>query len=286
MNRLLYLFILIFISPHLSNATDLQSAVIQGHINAKFFSTGKHRNNCIKLHLENKSNTVSKINIKAGTYLANEDTNRQDIILVEEIFFILKPKEKRDFVLKGLCCKQKRSCPKEDDSFIVRLKIDPQTAALCNLLADLKEFEYAGQQALWSLVGNSDPNYIVGSDSTSTMKLRAFVGSALNKPVRPFIWTSYNRPAIITAQSLTIKSKGNHYMRQVQENDLIEFAIYNEADSAVSEVRKERVIANRWNKHNCVWRFELNNLNPSEKYYMRIKVNGTIQKEWMYYFWT
>lgn len=278
------LLILLFI-PFVSNGIDLQTAVSTNMVKAQFLGNGGHRNKCLKLLIENNSNTPTDIQILPGTYLENEDSSRQDIIMVENEFFVLQGKEKRELIFKGFCCKRRRGSPHKNDPFVLRTKVDQQMAKLSKLLLDLKEFEYAGQEAIWCLADNSDPNRIVGADSVKTMKLRNYLGKILGKKVKPFIWTSYNRPAIVTQNELSIISEGNHYVREVKPNDLIEFAIYDEADSAITEIKTERVIANRWNKHNCRWKFEARNLNPTKKFYMRIKVNGTIQKEWLYYFW-
>ena len=283
MNYKLLTLILILCIPFLGSSTDLQTAISQNIIEAHFLGNGAHRNKCLKLLTKNNTNEKVKIQILPGTYLENKDSSRQDIVIVENEFFVLAPNEKRELILKGFCCKRRRGSPLKGDPFIVRKEIDLQIAELCKLLLELKEFEYAGQEAIWSLVGNDDPNNIVGEDSSNTMQLRQYVGEVLGKKVKPFIWTSYGRPAMVTQNELSIRSEGNHYVRQVKENDLVEYAIYNEADSAVSNIISERVVANRWNKHNCKWKFVVENLNPTKRFFMRIKVNGTIQKEWMYY---
>lgn len=286
MNYSIRIIILLFTLPVSALSLDLQTAIASKKVTAQFLGNGGHRNKCLKLRIKNNSQSPIKIAILPGTYLENEDSSRQDIIIVENEFFVLKGQENRELILKGFCCKRRRGSPHKDDPFIVKPQINQQIANLCNLLLELKEFEYAGQEAIWSLVDNGDPNQIVGADSIKTMQLRQFVGTALGKSVRPFIWTKYNRPAIITHSELTIRSQGNHYMREVKANDLIEYAIYNEADSAITQITTERVTANQWNKHNCKWKYEVANLNPSKKFYLRIKVNGTIQKEWLYYFWS
>jgi len=286
MNYRINTLLIILFLPFLSNGIDLQTAVSQQLVKAQFMANGGHRNKCIKLILENNLAKPTEIRILPGTYLENPDTTRQDFIIVENNLFVLQGSEKRKLLLKGFCCKRRRGCPRNGDLFAIRPKVDKQMAALCNLLLQLKEFEYSGQEAIWCLADNADPNQIVGADSSKTMQLRQYIGKTIGRTIKPFIWTSYNKPAIITKHGLDIISEGNHYVREVKANDLVEYAIYNEADSAISEIRTERVVANRWNKHNCKWKFKVEDLNPANKYYMRIKVNGTIQKEWLYYFWS
>lgn len=277
--------VLLLCIPFVGQSTNLQTALAQKMVKAQFVSTGGHRGQCLKLVIQNTKATPSKIQIEPGMYLENEDDTRQDIIVVDNQFFVLQAKEKREIALNGLCCKSKKASPGKGGTFIIRENTPASVVGLSKLLLELGEFQYAGQGALWNLVDNGDPNKIVGADSTKTMKLRQYVGKALKKEVKPFIWTSYNRPATVISNKLTIKTQGNHYVRNVKENDLIQYAVYDEADSAISVIKSEQVVANRWNKHNVKWSIELEDLNPSKKFYMRILVNGVIKKEWMYHFW-
>ncbi len=268
-----------------AQAIDLQTAMKNKTIQAELLSKGGHRGACIKLNIANQQPTTVIINIVPGTYLANTDTNYQDIILVDEVRIVLKPTEQKTILLNGLCCKRSRRCPQLDQPFALRQEIDSSIAGLCNLIRSTKEFEYAGQEAMWSLVDKTDPNEIVGEDSSNTMALRKFVADALHIPVKPFIWTSYNRPAQVIANELTINTQGNYHVRNVQANDIIEYGVYDATDSAVSVIGKAIAQENRWNRHNVVWNIALEHLDLNQKCYFRIRVNGVVQKEWLYYFW-
>lgn len=271
--------------PFTGYSTSLQTAISNQSVQAKFLANGGHRGHCLKLVIENKKTTKTDIQVEPGTYLENSNDKQQDIIIVDNQFFVLQPKEKREILLNGLCCKSRRAAPSKGTSFVIREQSLPKVKELCELLLELNEFQYAGQGALWNLVDKGDPNRIVGADSVKTMKLRQFVGKALNKEIRPFIWTEYNRPATVISNELSLKTEGNHYVRNVKANDLVQYAIYDEADQPISEVKSERVVANRWNKHNVQWNISVEHLNPTKKFYMRISVNGVIKKEWLYYFW-
>ena len=285
MNYQIKTILLMLLIPFAANSTDLQTAISSNMVKAQFVSNGGHRGKCLKLIIENKGTSKAKIQIQPGTYLENEDTTRQDIIVVDNEFFVLQAKEKREITLNGLCCKSKKGSPGKGKPFSIREKSSPSIQKLSELLLELNEFQYAGQGAMWNLIDKGDPNKIVGADSIKTMKLRQFVGKALNKKVKPFIWTDYNRPAIVVSNKLSLKSEGNHYVRNVKQNDLVQYAIYDEADQPISAVKSERVVANRWKKHNVVWKLAVEELNPTKKFYMRISVNGVIKKEWLYYFW-
>ncbi len=285
MNYFFQILSLLLFLPFITDGTSLQDAVANKTVTVEFLSNGGHRGHCLQMIIENKKSNTNRIQVEPGTYLENDDKTRQDIIIVDNQFFVLQPKEKRTILLNGLCCKSKRASPLKGKPFSIRKKTSPDIQKLSMLLIELDEFQYAGQSAMWNLVDKGDPNQIVGADSVKTMKLRQFIGQALNKEVKPFIWTQYNRPATIVSNELSLKTEGNHFIRGVKENDLIECAVYDEANQAISAIKSENVLANRWNKHNVRWNFSLEHLNPSKKFYLRISVNGVIKKEWMYYFW-
>ncbi len=285
MKRYFLFLFLCFSFSQIASGYDLVDAVVDKKLTAVFTSTGEHRGKCVNLVVESKVKSTLILEVNAGTYLINTDSNAQDYLITDFQILIIPPGGKQEILLNALCSTRFKNCPKKNGLFEIGYARSDASFNLCKLLQKTQQFEYTGQVAMWSLIEKTDPNEIDGSDSAATMKLRNFVGNALGMKVEPFNKKTYSKPAIVVSESLEIKTSGNHYVRQVQKNDRVEYAVYDKNDEAVSEVKTNVVIANKQNKHNVIWDFSLENLNPKETYYFKIKVNGVTQKEWAYYFW-
>ncbi len=287
--KTLSLFLLLITSAFFSKAISLQEAIDKKLITAIFSSQGSHTGKSVLLSAQNISTTKLEINILPGIYLEQEDTTAQDHIVTETLMLVLNPKQKKDVFLFAMCCERQNSCPKMGSIFQLRNYDNSNVAELCKIIEKNKMQNYGGQEALWSLVNKTTPNNIAGEDSTAVMELRHFVGKALKKSVAIYKPSQYNLPAARNYNTLELISSGNHYIYQIKENDLIETAIYNQNNELVSRVDSailKNVIAENGfrTKHNVNWNFTLNDLDYRMKFYLRIKVNGVVQKEWKYDF--
>ena len=72
----------------------------------------------------------------------------------------------------------------------------------------------------------------------------------------------------------------------MKANDIVVTAIYDEIGKPVSPEKKEICYEPYGNiakeKYNVKYEFTATDLNPNKKYFLRILVNGVVQKEYMY----
>jgi hypothetical protein len=287
--KTLSLFLILITTAFFSQAISLQEAIDKKLVNAIFSSQGSHTGKSVLLSAQNLSSAKLEINIEPGLYLEQEDTTTQDHIITETIMFVLLPKQKKEIPLFALCCERQNACPKMGSFFQLKNYDIKNIADLCKIIEKNKMQNYGGQEALWSLVNKTSPNDIAGEDSAAVMELRHFIGKTLKKSVAIYKPSQYNLPAARNYNTLELISSGNHYLYQIKDNDLIETAIYNQNNELVSRVDSallKNVVAENGfrTKHNVNWDFTINDLDYRMKYYLRIKVNGVVQKEWKYDF--
>lgn len=281
MKGIIHLLSLLIIS-HIGFAIPMNEAVQKNLISATFESNGIHRGKSITLTVENKSNQNLQVELSTGTYLSHEEEGFQDHIIVENYMIALKPMEKKDMGVTALCVESYNACPKQGSKFSIKPYDNKSVLELCKLIMQTKEFEYTGQNALWELINNGDPNQIEGGDSANVVMLRNFVGNELKKQVTPFIASNYDRPLTRTGYNLSLWVEGNYYLKNIQGGETIEYGIFDENHEAISEIKQDKTQPNFWKKHNVEFRFDVNGLNVETKYFLQIKVDGVIRKEWMY----
>jgi hypothetical protein len=281
MKGIINLFVFL-LSAQIVFAIPLNEAIQKNLVSATFESNGIHRGKSLTVFVENKSNQNLQIEILNGTYLEHEEEGYQDHIIVENYMIALNPLEKKDLGISALCIEPYNSCPKQGSKFSIKPYDDKSVLELCKLIMKTKEFEYTGQNALWELIKNGDPNQIEGGDSLNVVLLRNFLAEELGKRVLPYNPSDYDRPLTGTGYNLSLWVEGNYYLKNIEGGETIEYGIFDENHNPISEVKQDKTEPNFWKKHNVEFRFDVDGLDVETKYFLQIKVEGVIRKEWMY----
>lgn len=268
----------------LAMANNIQQAINTQKITAEFTSNGIHSGKSVSLSLQNKTSNNQTVLIEPGLELANENTESQDHIIVEQLLVNLKPNEKKIVQLNALCTQKSNRCPSKGSKFSIKENINKKRSELAQLIANTNQGNYTGQQAMWCFIDKDSPNNIEGEDSLAVMQLRHYIGKAHNFKVNPFDKNKYIRPVEIIRDNLSIETEGNYYVRNINPGDTITYALYNNENDTITSIKTDIAMVSQFRKHNVRWHFTAEELNPTQKYYLRIKVNGVVYKEWMYKF--
>lgn len=274
--------LILLVTLQIGYTLPIAEAIQKNLVSASFESNGIHRGSSITLTVENKTNQNLQVELSNGTYLDHEEEGYQDHIVVENYMITLNPIEKKDIDITALCVESYNSCPKQGSKFEIKSYNNKSVLELCKLIMQTKEFEYTGQNALWELINNGDPNQIEGGDSANVVMLRNFLAEKLSKRALPYNPSDYDRPLTGIGYNLSLWVEGNYYIKDIQGGETIEYGIFDENHEAISEIKKEKTEPNFWKKHNVEFRFDVDGLNIETKYFLQIKVDGVIRKEWMY----
>lgn len=275
-------FIILLLASQIMIAIPLSEAVQKNIVSATFESNGIHRGQSIVLTVDNISNQNIQIDIPNGTYLDHEEEGYQDHIIVENYNIALKPAENKKIQIVALCTQSSNSCPQLGSKFTIKPYDNKKVLDLCKLIMETKEFEYTGQYALWEMLNNGDPNNIEGENIEHVNKLRSLVAQSLSKPTLPYVAGDYDRPLQRSGYNLSLWVEGNYYLKNITGGQKVEYGIFDQEGNPISEIKKDVTQENFWKKHNVEFRFDVAGLNIETKYFLQIKVDGVIRKEWLY----
>ena len=260
----------------------INEAVQKNIVSATFESNGIHRGQSIVLTVENISNQNIQIDVPNGTYLDHEEEGYQDHIIVENYNIAVKPAEKKKIQILALCAQPSNACPSEGSKFTMKPYDNKKVLDLCKLIMETKEFEYTGQNALWEMLNNGDPNNIEGENVEHVNQLRTYVAKSLSKAALPYVQGDYDKPLQGSGYNLSLWVEGNYYLKNITGGQNVEYGIFDQEGNPISEIKKDVTKENFWKKHNVEFRFDVAGLNIEKKYFLQIKVDGVIRKEWLY----
>lgn len=263
-------------------AISITDAINKRMVNAEFTSSGVHRGKSVLLAVENLTNQNLELEVPIGTYLDHESEGYQDHVIVQDYIFVLKPQSKDDRPLHALCVESFNACPQNGSKFFIKPYDNKKVLELCKLLKETQEYEYTAQTAMWELINGGDPNAVEGGNGENVNKIREFLAKELNKKALPYDASDYDRPLQGSGYNLSLWVEGNWYLREIKGGETVEYGIFDQDNNPISEIKKDQTQPNFWKKHNVAFRFDLNGLDTNTKYYLQIKVDGVIRKEWMY----
>jgi hypothetical protein len=284
--KILLLFFQLLVSS-LVFAIQIEDAVKSNLIKLQVQSTGEHLGKCVTLKISNTSDKDLNIEINAGLYLDHEDSTSQDHIITENTVLFLKKNEIKTIIVNGLCCERHKSAPKENSFFSIA-KVQPKaTSELAAMIAKYPKQEYTEQKSMWCLIEKDNPNSeIEGEDSAKVMELRNFVGKKNGFPIAKYATNNYAKPTSTVRGTLQLKIKGNQYLERINENDIVETSLFDSDGMKVDSFSKEKCLKQNIRSdrrmYNIVFDINRENLDPSKRYYLRFKVNGVTQKEFMF----
>jgi hypothetical protein len=141
-----------------ANEYTLAEAIQKDVIRAEFQGneTSTHYLKPIVTNLENNTNINIVIRISAGYRLSSVDSNIQDVILTNEEMIALKPYEKLNLPLSGMCIQHHNSAPTASSTFTFNGFAAPKLRTWAEVISTNKWQNIQGQWAMWSLSDGED----------------------------------------------------------------------------------------------------------------------------------
>jgi hypothetical protein len=231
-----------------------------------------HYGKCLKLKIENKSNTKVDYTIPAGYQLQASDSNYQNLVVTENVFVSVLPKQKVVLPIFAMCTESHDAAP---GSEVLTYKPLPQSnqnlSELCQLIAQEKWHNSEAQQAVWCLVEDRSLSRISGFDTAVVRKLQTKIAKLTNKkmPLAP-AKTDYHRNYYATPSVIKIKVGGS-YSFYFSRTKSVQIAMFNTQNVLVRELYKNEQEAP--GRKTINYAFDAS-VYTEPVYYMRMFVDG------------
>ncbi|TXB66607.1 hypothetical protein FRY74_00020 [Vicingus serpentipes] len=159
-------------NPH---PISIEQAVRNNLVNCNISSNGGHEGSCINMNLENKSLHDLTVKIESGRNLLSNDTNKQDILIVNEEIFVLKKGVQKGKDLFGFCSQSNKGSPSLNETYSVGDMKDKKTVQLTNYLSKNNYPLSAMQNAIWVMTNNRRVEGIFHENRDSIQSLMDYV---------------------------------------------------------------------------------------------------------------
>lgn len=251
-----------------------QTSVIPDGILLAFESNNgfSHYGKCLKLKIENKASKKLDYAIPAGFQLQAADSTYQNLVVTENVFVSILPKQKLEIPIFAMCTEPNDAAPgSEVLSYKPITKANPHLSELCELIAKEKWHNSEAQQAVWCLVDDRSLNRINGFDTAVVRKLQSKIAKLTNKKMpAPPTKTDYQRNYYANSSSMKIKVGGS-YSFYFSSPKSVQIAMFNTQNVLVRELYK--------NEQEAAGRKTINyafdaSVYTEPVYYMRMFVNG------------
>ncbi|MBI1307738.1 MAG: hypothetical protein GC181_14135 [Bacteroidetes bacterium] len=179
-----------------------------GKINVEITGTGGYQQNCVSFEITNRTSSVLPLKIEAGRRLLSEDSLEQDIFLVHENRFELKPHEKKVVSGFGFCCQSSNHSPHSGSGFKIGFMAPEKWIRLAKYIDQHRDVNTGIQTAVWILSNNHSISGLRYNGSESEKQLLNIV-SDLSGQEMPWYFTKYapdtarafsDRPVKITGE--------------------------------------------------------------------------------------
>ena len=149
---LLLLTFIISVNVGFSNDSNLSDLIEDGLLNITVKSLGKHSGNCLRIAAVNNIDSTIEARIEPGRVFKSENTNEQDIIVTQELLFVVHPLDKTEVDVFGYCCQSQNHSPNVGAEFKLSHMADEQLIKVAEYLNEHRELPISQQQsAIWCL---------------------------------------------------------------------------------------------------------------------------------------
>ncbi len=113
--------------------------------------------------------TTKKVSfvVPPGYHFKSDDSTVQDIIITQEQWIVLNPKESVDIQLSGMCIQNHHSAPDVNDSFSLSGWAKPKLKQTAEVIARLNRQDYQGQRAMWVVSDGNELTGIIGMNTNN-----------------------------------------------------------------------------------------------------------------------
>lgn len=171
-------------------AISIEEAIKKGCIQLRIESKADrttYYGQCISLVITNNTSRTLKLNMKAGILLIPEDSLTQEMIISEDIPFVIKPNDSLQEIANAFCIQMQHSSPAEGAVFKFGKRAKGHLLALIGIIKKGKYFDYAAQNAIWCITDHQDIYTINSKNSVENKILREYVSKVVGqKLVTPY----------------------------------------------------------------------------------------------------
>jgi hypothetical protein len=129
----------------------------------------------LKMSVQNLANENLQILVSNGDICIPSDAQVQNIVITEQELITLKPKEKKEIALKGMCIEQSDRASGLNVLYTLKKNNDQKLLQLTQFLESKKLQTSAAQYAVWALVDSGDINTIFAADTAEENSLKRFM---------------------------------------------------------------------------------------------------------------
>jgi hypothetical protein len=214
---------------------SIETALKHQLISYKSVNKGSHSGNCMDMEITNISKNKLVLKLESGRNLTSLDTNKQDILVVKEVLFVLNPAETIKKEIFGFCSQSHKSAPSTGETYAVgELKND----TIIQLTTFLSKNNYplsAMQNAIWSLTNNRPVASIFHENRDSIESLQAFVAQFYEK-VTPWYSIQYSDAdsGMVSDKAKTIYGTLKADLEKGRVIKVVVYDLYN-----ISQIRKD-----------------------------------------------
>lgn len=164
-----------------SKFRPLTTLIANDSIQAKAVGLGGYQEQCTEISYQSTTNDSLYIALTPGTVLVNDDTSKQDILIIKQELLALSAMESGKISPRGFCCKAHRGSP-NSKSIFSRIKMGKkELVLLANYLNDKSYSTNAIQHAIWAVSDNNPIASIPEGKLKENIPLRKFVAQLLEK---------------------------------------------------------------------------------------------------------
>jgi hypothetical protein len=178
-NKIALLCIIAFAIVHSTFASkdtvSIQKAFESKLIKLDIKGAAGYQGPCIAMQIKNEDNQPMVLYVEAGRRLDSKDSTQQDILVVQDLFVSLMPKQERSVKVTGYCCQATNHAPASKSVFSVGELAENKLYDLARYLNQAKLEAGSIQNSVWCISNDHELSSIVDDGTAEVSKLRRFL---------------------------------------------------------------------------------------------------------------
>lgn len=229
------------------------------------------------IQLNNNTANYLEIKVENGRILDSEESNRQDMMVVQEEVFVLKAKSSQQKTLYAMCIQKNNSGPGSEFKYKLGNMANSDLQSISRFIQDKKYFNYGAQNAVWCISDNMSVLHIYADNATMEDELISKVCSIkkIAKPDVKKLRTQFNSSGG-TRNFIIVKKHKYRFNYSLDKASDVKIALYDTTDKEV------RVLKNNIKKPDGIYELDItfNNVGlPDSLYTIKLLINNEVRKK-------
>jgi hypothetical protein len=262
----------------------LTEAIKKHLINVTFGNRGYLIGKCIEGNYFNISDDTLNIETENGMYLKALSGTGIDAIITKRVNTIIPKKMNVRVSLWALATKYCTGNFDMNSMYEIAKNPIPESVKLCEMIDSLDLNCYTGQTAMVAFMNKANNTEIRGAYIAKVNALRKYTAKTFNQQYIyfgtdvEFMKNPVYRPMLI-GTSIALGDKGNYFIKNFNEGDNIEMALYNNMGQKVNNLGFQYYL---FGSHGFMLHdLAASNFPNKQKYFVRIIHNGILETEWI-----